>query len=79
MNAYNVQLKYYIDDPQGSFDIATATVDIPAGATVTNEITWRANKAGQNLPVTVLADPFNTFPEISEENNKAVTYLTVNT
>jgi len=78
MNAYNVQLKYYIDDPQGAFDIATATVDIPAGTTITNEITWRANKEGQNLPITVLADPFNTFQEISKENNKAFTYLTVN-
>jgi flagellar hook assembly protein FlgD len=78
MNAYNVQLKYYIDDPKGEFDIATSTVDIPAGATIANVVTWRANKTGENLPIAVVADPVNTFPEISKENNKAVTYLTVN-
>jgi subtilase family serine protease len=78
MNAYNVQLKYSIDDPNGVFDIATATVEIPAGTTITNEVTWRANKAGVNLPVTVLVDPFITFAEISKDNNKAYSYLTVN-
>ena len=78
MNAYNVQLRYYIDEPGDTFDIATVTVDIPAGETVTNEYTWRANKAGENLPVTVHVDPFNSFAELSEDNNTAVTYLTVN-
>ncbi len=77
MNAYNVQLKYYIDGPGETFDIATVTVDIPAGATITNEYTWRTNKAGDDLAVTVTADPSDSFAELSEENNQAVTYLTV--
>jgi len=77
MNAYNVQVKYYIDEGGIPFDIATSTVDIPANSTITNEITWRTNKAGENLLLTVFADPFNSFTELSEENNKAFTYLTV--
>ena len=78
MNAYNVQVKYYIDEAGIPFDIATATVDILAGATISNEITWRTNKAGVNLPITVYADSFDNYTELSEENNKAVAYLTVN-
>lgn len=78
MDAYDVQLNYFIDESEGAFAIATATVDIPTGATVTNEITWRTNRAGENLPVTVHIDPFNSFEELSEENNRAVAYLTVN-
>ena len=78
MNAYNVQVKYYIDEAGIPFDIATATVDILAGATISNEITWRTNKAGANLPITVFVDSFNSYAELSEDNNKAVAYLTVN-
>ncbi len=78
MNAYNVQLKYYIDGPGEAFDIATVTVDIPAGTTITNEYTWRTNRAGDDLAVTVMADPFDSIAELSEENNRAVTYLSVN-
>lgn len=78
MNAYNVQLKYYIDEPSNSFEIATLTVDIPAGAMITNEYTWKANKAGENMTLTAYADPFNKVAELSEENNKAIISLTVN-
>jgi len=78
MNAYNVQVKYYLDITGAPFDISTQTVDIPVGATITNEFAWRANKAGVNMAFTVMADPFNTFDEISETNNKASIPLTVN-
>ena len=77
LNAYNVQVKYYIDDPQSPIDIGTTTIDIPAGASVTNQVTWMANKAGDNMPLTILVDPLNTFTEVSKENNKAVIPLTV--
>jgi subtilase family serine protease/prenyltransferase beta subunit len=77
INAYDVQVKYYIDEVGGPIDIATVTVDIPANSAVTKVITWRANKAGENLPITVYADPFNLFEELSKTNNKAFTYLTV--
>jgi large repetitive protein len=78
MNAYNVQVRYYIDESGDPFDIATSTLDIQANSTIVNEITWRANKIGENLPVTVYVDPFNTFAEMSEENNVGVAVLTVN-
>jgi Tol biopolymer transport system component/flagellar hook assembly protein FlgD len=77
MTAYNVHVKYYIDDPQGAYDISTAAIDIPAGATVTKEVTWNANKSGENMAVTVQVDPLNAFTEISKANNKAATSLTV--
>ncbi|MBI5075032.1 MAG: PD40 domain-containing protein [Nitrospirae bacterium] len=78
MNAYNVQIRYFIDEAGAPLEIGTSTVNIPAGATITSEIIWKTNKAGVNLPLTVLADPFNTFVEILKENNRAVMYLTVN-
>lgn len=78
MNAYNVHVRYYIDQPGEPFEVAAATVDIPAGSLITNEVTWRANKAGADLPVTVQIDPFNAFTETSKDNNKATGLLTVN-
>ena len=78
MNAYNVQVKYSAEDPEGSFDIGTSTIDIPAGETVTNEINWRADRAGEDIPLSVSVDPLNTYQETSEENNRAVSLLSVN-
>jgi subtilase family serine protease len=78
MNAYNAQVKYFIDDPMNPFAIATSTIDIPAGATVIDNIIWRANRSGLNMSLTVLADPLNTFAELSETNNRASTTITVN-
>ncbi len=77
MNVYNLQVKYFIDNAEGPVDIATVTVDISAGETIDSEVTWRANKAGENLPVTVVVDPFDLISELSEENNQAVSFLTV--
>jgi len=45
---------------------------------VTDSVTWRTNKAGVNIPLMVMADPFNNFAELSETNNKASTTFTVN-
>ena len=78
MSAYNVQVKYFIDDPSSPYELGTMTVDIPANSTVTKEVTWRANRAGTNLPIAVQADPFDNFAELSETNNKASVSLTVN-
>ncbi len=78
MNAYNVQVKYFIDDPSSPYELGTMTVDIPANTTVPKEVTWRANRAGTNLPIAVQADPFDNFAELSETNNKASASLTVN-
>jgi subtilase family serine protease len=69
MNAYNVQVKYYLDDPATPFELATQTVDIASNATITHEYTWRANKAGVNMPLTILADRSTTCRLAT--NNKA--------
>jgi hypothetical protein len=76
-NAYNVQLRYTLGEPENRLDLGTITADIPAGQTVSREITWRATRSGVNLPITVSVDPFDSFQELSETNNRAVTYLTV--
>jgi subtilase family serine protease/Tol biopolymer transport system component/flagellar hook assembly protein FlgD/fibronectin type 3 domain-containing protein len=78
MNAYNVLIRCFIDDAGGPIDIAQATVDIPANTVITKELTWRANRAGANMPVAIWVDPVNAFTEISETNNKASVPLTVN-
>ena len=78
MNAYNAQVKYFIDDPANPFVIATSTIDVPAGATATDSVTWRTNKAGVNMPLTVQAYINNNYTELSETNNKASTTITVN-
>jgi hypothetical protein len=77
INACNVQVKFFIDELGGPIDITTATVDIPSNSTITREILWRANRAGENFPITVHVDPFNLFEELLETNNEAFTYLTV--
>ncbi len=77
-NAYNVQVKYYIDEVSGKIDIATATVDIPANTTISSRVVWKTSRAGGNLPITVEVDPGNTFTETSKTNNKAVAALAVN-
>jgi len=76
-NAYNVQLRYTLGESENRLDLATITTDIPAGQTVSREITWRVTRSGVNLPITVSVDPFDSFQELSEANNRAVTTLTV--
>jgi subtilase family serine protease/fibronectin type 3 domain-containing protein len=76
-NAYNVQLRFFIDEPGAPFEIATITTDIPAGGAVTKEITWKAAKAGTDMPLTLQVDPQNTFTELSESNNRTTLPLTV--
>lgn len=77
-NGYNFPIKCSIDAAGGPFDIATIYVDIPAGSTIDHEVIWKADKSGENLLITVEADPANTFAELSETNNTASTLLTVN-
>ncbi|MEA5113120.1 MAG: CARDB domain-containing protein [Geobacteraceae bacterium] len=76
-NAYNVQLRFFIDLPGAPYEVATVTADIPAGGSVTREVTWKADKAGADMPLTVQVDPQNTFAELSETNNRASMPLTV--
>ncbi len=78
VDAFNVQLKYFIDETEGPFDIATVTVDIPAGETITNKYVWTTDRVGEDLALTIEADPFETFTELSETNNTASMLITVN-
>lgn len=78
MNAYNVPVRFSIDDAGVTIDLATKTIDVPANSTVSTQIVWKADHAGANMPLTAWADPFNSFAELSEANNKASTQITVN-
>lgn len=78
LDAYNLPVRFFIDAPSASFDIATVTVDIPAGGSVTKGVAWKASKAGSDMPLTVVVDPLNAFTETTRGNNRAVMPLTVN-
>jgi subtilase family serine protease len=76
-DARNVQLRYTLGEPGNRLVLATITADIPAGQAVSREVTWRPTRSGVNLPITVSVDPYDSFQELSEANNRAVTTLTV--
>lgn len=78
VDASNLPLRFFIDEPGAPFDIATVVVAIPAGGRVSKEFTWKATKPGTNLPLTVQIDPADAFNELSEANNRAVTLVSVN-
>jgi Tol biopolymer transport system component/subtilase family serine protease/flagellar hook assembly protein FlgD/prenyltransferase beta subunit len=77
-DAFNVPVRFFIDDPSGAIDIATINVDVPAGGSITHEVSWQAMKVGSNLPVTVVVDSADIYVENDENNNRGVTNLTVN-
>jgi large repetitive protein len=76
-DAFNVPVRFFIDTPGAPYDIATQNVDLPAGGSVTRTVTWKANRAGVNLPLSVQIDPANGFSETNKNNNKASLPLTV--
>lgn len=78
IDAYNVQVRYFVEIEGTQHEIATRTIDLPANATVTDEAVWKADLAGEDLPVTVEVDPTNFFAELSETNNQATTLISVN-
>ncbi len=79
VDAYNVHLRYSIDKNGMVHEIATITLDVvPANGTATNEITWMADMAGENMRLIVEVDPFSVFSELSEQNNRSESMITVN-
>jgi subtilase family serine protease/flagellar hook assembly protein FlgD/Tol biopolymer transport system component len=76
-DAFAVAVRIFIDDPAGAIDVASQTIDLPAGGGAPITATWRTSRALANVPVVVVVDPANAFPENSESNNRASTPLTV--
>ncbi len=76
-DAFSVVVRFYIDDPGGAIDVASRTVDLPAGGTATVSAVWRTSRALNAVPLAVDIDPANAFPESSETNNRASIPLTV--
>lgn len=69
--AYNVQVRFNVQAEGQSLNIATLTLDLPAGETVARSFAWIPAVAGQGLALTVEVDPFQQYAEISETNNVA--------
>ena len=81
MDAYNVLVNFFVDAPGARYDIITKTLDVvPANRTVPTEAVWRTNRAGTNLPLTVVLDPYNEYAgvDLNGQNNKASVPITVN-
>ncbi len=76
-DAYDVPVRFFIDQGGSEFHIATVPVDLPAGGETVAELAWQASLAGE-LAVTAAVDPFGAFVELAEDNNRAVQPLTVN-
>ncbi len=78
-DAYDVRIEFLAGEGESAKVIATKTIPLlAANGAVTVDATWTAGMVGQNLPITVKADPLNAFAELSEENNEGVATLTVN-
>jgi subtilase family serine protease/Tol biopolymer transport system component/flagellar hook assembly protein FlgD/fibronectin type 3 domain-containing protein len=76
-DAFNVPVRLYLDGA-APLDIATVGVDIPAGGSASKNVTWKASKAGVDMPLSVMVDPLNTIAEASEDNNRASVPVTIN-
>ena len=77
-SAYSVPVRYSAITPSGQIDIATVTVDVPAGSSATKEVTWRADQVGSDMDVVVSVDPDNSLLELDESNNSGTSKVTVN-
>jgi subtilase family serine protease len=77
VNGYNVQVTYQVQTTDGLLLIGTNTVDILAGQTIQDQMIWRTNRAGENMPILVSLDPLDAVSETSETNNQAGTVITV--
>lgn len=76
-DAYNVPLRFYLDDRGQQIEIATPTVDLPAGQVTPVVINWYATYPGESLQVVASVDPDNQFAELDENNNQASVALKV--
>jgi len=77
-DAYNVPIRVFIDQQGAPLEIATLTVDIPAGGSASKETVWKASRAGTDMPLTVQVDPNNQFSETNKDDNRVSIPLTVN-
>ena len=76
-DAFAARVRVFIDDPAGAIEVATQTLDLPAGQTRTLTATWRTNRVLAAVPVVIQVDPLNALAEISEANNQVSALLTV--
>ena len=57
--------------PSGPAELLRQLVSVTPGSAVTASFTWTTTITGDNVPLTVIADPFGLLVELSEENNRA--------
>lgn len=63
-------VRYLITDGVSTTELATNSIQIDAGGTITQELVWRVDREGA-LTFTVELDPDNLLPELFEDNNTA--------
>ena len=76
-DVFGARVRIFIDDPTGAIDVATLTLDLPAGQIRPVSATWRTSRALTGVPVIVHVDPMNAFAEVSETNNQSSAALSV--
>lgn len=64
------QVRYLITDGSSTTELRTNDVQIAAGQSVQQTISWRVDRSG-NLTFTVQLDPAGSVPEMDEGNNSA--------
>lgn len=81
MDALNVDIRYVLNIPGQPYEIAIATIDVPAGQTVNHRLTWTpsvSSLVGRNIPLTVELDTLHHFSELDEENNTTSAAFAIN-
>lgn len=68
-SAYYVQVRFSVLAEGKDIDVATHTVDLPAGKSVPISFEWIPAVAGADLTFKVEVDPFQQYNEVSEANN----------
>lgn len=77
VDASDVDVIFNVINVEGTTQLDTQTVNVPAGQSITREITWRANVSGETN-FQVILDPNNLIAELDESNNDVVKPVVVN-
>lgn len=71
VDGFNVPLHLVVDKGTGPITVVTRAINLPAGESVENTLTWAPEFAGENISLSLVLDPYATYTEIAEDNNRA--------
>ncbi|MCL7488877.1 MAG: Ig-like domain-containing protein [Desulfobulbaceae bacterium] len=78
VDAFNVPIHLVADDGNGPVIVATQNVNLPAGKSVDTHIAWVPGISGAGILLSVVADPYDAFVEVAEDNNAATVTIDIN-